>query len=268
MGGLVLCAGPACGQAVRTPSTQKIETGAEMRLARGEPQTSKDMADFVVGNMLFVLLHASGDPALVLAGPQSDPAVIAALHHRLGLDQPLGVQYAEFLRGAIHLSFGDSYLFNSAALLEKGGVGPLFHKTLLPTYDVFDESRYFQPAHSQHTFALNASKLGITICEDCWNDKNFWAQRLYDRDPVAELVAQGSNLILNISASPYTIDKRSLRHDMLRAIAIERRFPVVYVNQVGGNDSLIFDGSSMAFTADGRVGAMAKSCPQRRSRST
>ena len=148
---------------------------------------------------------------------------------------------------------------NSAALIADGKILFEQRKMLLPTYDVFDESRYFQPAHSQHTFSLRAEKLGITICEDCWNDKNFWAQRLYDRDPVAELVAQGSNLILNISASPYTIDKRSLRHDMLRAIAMERRVPVVYVNQVGGNDSLIFDGSSMAFMPDGRVAAMAKS---------
>jgi NAD+ synthase (glutamine-hydrolysing) len=148
---------------------------------------------------------------------------------------------------------------NSAALIADGKILFEQRKMLLPTYDVFDESRYFQPAHTQHVFSLRAEKLGITICEDCWNDKNFWSQRLYERDPVAELVSQGSNLILNISASPYTIDKRSLRHDMLRAIAMERRVPVVYVNQVGGNDSLIFDGSSMAFMPDGRVAALAKS---------
>ncbi len=148
---------------------------------------------------------------------------------------------------------------NSAALIADGKILFEQRKMLLPTYDVFDESRYFQPAHSQHVFSLNAVKLGITVCEDVWNDKNFWAQRLYERDPVAELVSQGSKLILNISASPYTIDKRSLRHDMLRAIAMERNVPVVYVNQVGGNDSLIFDGSSMAFMADGRVAALAKS---------
>jgi NAD+ synthase (glutamine-hydrolysing) len=148
---------------------------------------------------------------------------------------------------------------NSAALIADGKILFEQRKMLLPTYDVFDESRYFQPAHTQMVFPLNAEKLGITICEDCWNDKNFWSQRLYERDPVAELVAQGANLILNISASPYTIDKRSLRHDMLRAIAVERRVPVVYVNQVGGNDSLIFDGSSMAIMPDGRVAALAKS---------
>ena len=130
---------------------------------------------------------------------------------------------------------------------------------LLPTYDVFDESRYFQPAHTQFVFPFGAEKLGITICEDSWNDKSFWPQRLYDRDPVSEIVGKGSTLLLNLSSSPYTIDKRSLRHDMLQAIAKEYRLPVVYVNQVGGNDSLIFDGSSVAFMPDGRVAARAKS---------
>jgi NAD+ synthase (glutamine-hydrolysing) len=148
---------------------------------------------------------------------------------------------------------------NSAALIAAGKVVFEQRKMLLPTYDVFDETRYFQPAHTQHIFRLNPEILGITICEDCWNDKTFWAQRLYERDPVAELVGQGSTLLLNISASPYVLDKRALRHDMLRAIAIKHHVPVVYVNQVGGNDSLIFDGSSVAFMPDGRVAALANS---------
>jgi NAD+ synthase (glutamine-hydrolysing) len=148
---------------------------------------------------------------------------------------------------------------NCAALIAGGKVVFEQRKMLLPTYDVFDETRYFQPATSQHTFRLNPEVLGITICEDCWNDKNFWAQRLYKRDPVAELVGQGSTLVLNISASPYTLDKRALRHDMLRAIALEQKVPVVYVNQVGGNDSLVFDGSSMAFMPDGTLAALANS---------
>jgi len=148
---------------------------------------------------------------------------------------------------------------NCAALIAGGKIVFEQRKMLLPTYDVFDETRYFQPAHTQHIFRLNPEILGITICEDCWNDKSFWAQRLYDRDPVAELMGQGSSLLLNISASPYTLDKRSLRHDMLRAIAIEHHVPVAYVNQVGGNDSLIFDGSSVAFMPDGRVAALANS---------
>jgi NAD+ synthase (glutamine-hydrolysing) len=148
---------------------------------------------------------------------------------------------------------------NSAALIANGKILFEQRKMLLPAYDVFDETRYFQPAHTQHIFRLEPEILGITICEDCWNDKSFWPQRLYERDPVAELVGKGSTLLLNISSSPYTIDKRGLRHDMLRAIAIEHKVPIVYVNQVGGNDSLIFDGSSVAFMPDGRVAALAKS---------
>jgi NAD+ synthase (glutamine-hydrolysing) len=144
---------------------------------------------------------------------------------------------------------------NKAALLSGGKIVFEQSKMLLPTYDVFDESRYFQPATKQSVYEFAGEKLGITICEDVWNDKNFWAVRLYDRDPVTELAAQGTQVLINISASPYTIDKRGLRVDMLRSTAMTHKLPVVYVNQVGGNDSLIFDGASMALTADGKVAA-------------
>jgi NAD+ synthase (glutamine-hydrolysing) len=146
---------------------------------------------------------------------------------------------------------------NKAALLCGGRIVFEQSKMLLPTYDVFDESRYFQPAEKQSTYDFGNEHLGITICEDAWNDKNFWPECRYDRDPVTELVVQGTTLLLNISASPYTIDKRSLRFDMLCSIAKSHRRPVIYVNQIGGNDSLVFDGASMALTADGKVAAQA-----------
>src|ERR1700677_2947795 len=130
---------------------------------------------------------------------------------------------------------------------------------ILPTYDVFDETRYFQPASIQHAFEFGPETLGITICEDSWNDKSFWPERLYDRDPVAELVSKGSTLVLNISSSPYRLGIRGLRRGMLRAVATGGGVPVVYVNQVGGNDSLVFDGSSVAFMPVGRVAALANS---------
>ena len=148
---------------------------------------------------------------------------------------------------------------NAAALLANEKIEFVQHKMLLPTYDVFDESRYFQPAASQNVFSLGGKNLGITICEDIWNDKTFWAKPLYERDPVAELVAKRASLIINISGSPYTIDKRALRLDMLRALAKSHGLPVVYVNQVGGNDSLVFDGSSLAVMPDGRIAAQASS---------
>jgi predicted amidohydrolase len=99
---------------------------------------------------------------------------------------------------------------NAAALLANGKIEFVQHKMLLPTYDVFDESRYFQPATSQNVFMFGGQRLGITICEDIWNDKTFWAKRLYDRDPVSELAAQQASLIINISGSPYTIDRKSV----------------------------------------------------------
>ncbi len=146
---------------------------------------------------------------------------------------------------------------NKAALLCGGRVVFEQSKMLLPTYDVFDESRYFQPADKQMVYSFQDEALGITICEDVWNDPNFWPTRLYERDPVVELSKQGTSVLLNISASPYTIDKRNLRIEMLRAIAMKQQLPVVYVNQFGGDDNLIFDGASMAITADGRVAAQA-----------
>ncbi len=148
---------------------------------------------------------------------------------------------------------------NAAALLANGEVQFVQQKMLLPTYDVFDESRYFQPAASQTVFAFGGQNLGITICEDIWNDKTFWAKPLYERDPVAELVAKHASLIINISGSPYTIDKRSLRIEMLRSLAKLHGVPVVYVNQVGGNDSLVFDGGSVVVLPDGRIAAQASS---------
>ena len=146
---------------------------------------------------------------------------------------------------------------NKAALLCGGRVVFEQSKMLLPTYDVFDESRYFQPADKQMVYSFQDEALGITICEDVWNDPNFWPTRLYERDPVVELGKQGTSVLLNLSASPYTIDKRNLRIEMLRAIAMKQQLPVVYVNQFGGDDNLIFDGASMAITADGRVAAQA-----------
>lgn len=149
---------------------------------------------------------------------------------------------------------------NCAALLAPGkGIAFEQRKMLLPTYDVFDESRYFEPAAAQQIFAFGGETLGITICEDIWNDKQFWSKPLYARDPVTELVGKGTTLLVNLSSSPYTLGKRTVRLEMLRALAKHHNRPVAYVNQVGGNDSLVFDGSSLVVAADGRVAAQARS---------
>ncbi|HSM85183.1 MAG TPA: NAD+ synthase [Candidatus Limnocylindrales bacterium] len=150
-------------------------------------------------------------------------------------------------------------VMNSAAVLRDGEVQFVQSKMLLPTYDVFDELRYFDPASSQRVLSLSGKQLAVTICEDAWNDKHFWNRRLYSIDPVDELLRAGANLVLNISASPFHIGKRELRRNMLETIARDNNVPVVFVNQVGGNDSLVFDGSSMVIAPDGSTVAQARS---------
>lgn len=149
-------------------------------------------------------------------------------------------------------------LFNSAALLRHGLVEKAFHKTLLPTYDVFDEDRYFEPACEPQILELDGIKLGISICEDIWNDSDFWRRRRYHADPIEELVKGGAEAIINLSASPFTAGKQLHREAMLSSMARKYKVPFIYVNQVGGNDELIFDGRSCALGPDGRLFARGK----------
>lgn len=149
-------------------------------------------------------------------------------------------------------------LFNSAVLLQDGAVGPAFHKTLLPTYDVFDEDRYFEPARGPFILELKGRRLGISICEDVWNDRDFWKRRRYHHDPIEDLAQAGAEAILNLSASPFTAGKQVFREQMLGHMAQKHGVPIAYVNQVGGNDDLIFDGRSAAFDGQGRLFARAK----------
>ena len=142
-------------------------------------------------------------------------------------------------------------LFNSAALLRAGRVEQRFRKALLPTYDVFDEDRYFEPFHGAQVLDLAGTRIGISICEDIWNDRDFWKRRRYHHDPVEELVRAGATAIVNLSASPFTVGKHHRREEMLSSMARKYRVPLVYVNQFGGNDDLVFDGRSCGFAADG-----------------
>ena len=150
-------------------------------------------------------------------------------------------------------------VMNSAALLQDGNIAFIQSKMLLPTYDVFDEMRNFAPAKRQELFSFCGNRMALTICEDVWNDKQFWVKRLYTVDPVESLIQAGANFVLNISASPFWIGKREFRRDMLASIARHHKVPVVLVNQVGGNDSLVFDGSSLVLNREGNVIAQGKS---------
>lgn len=148
---------------------------------------------------------------------------------------------------------------NSAAVLEGGRVVFRQDKMLLPTYDVFDETRYFRPAEKQSVVEIAGVPIALTICEDAWNDKQFWERPLYRRDPVDELAHAGARVVISINGSPYHQGKRALRREIFTAMSCRLGLPVVYVNQVGGNDELVFDGSSFAMNAAGEVVASAVS---------
>ena len=159
---------------------------------------------------------------------------------------------------ASHVSLGKG-VTNTALFMADGEIMFQQQKMLLPYYDVFDEQRYFEPAKTQRVLDFGGERLAITICEDAWNDKAFWESRRYAIDPVDELMREGATLILNISASPYWRGKRRTRESMLAAIAGRHKTPVLMVNQVGGNDSLIFDGTSVALNAQGELVGQARS---------
>jgi NAD+ synthetase len=148
---------------------------------------------------------------------------------------------------------------NAAVLLDGGHLLLEQHKRLLPFYDVFDEQRYFYPSRPQQVVELEGVRLAVTICEDAWNDKNFWPRRLYSVDPIEELMRQNPAVHINLSSSPFWHSKRAIRRQMLAAIARRDHVPVLMCNQTGGNDSLIFDGSSLALNAKGELIAQAAS---------
>jgi NAD+ synthase (glutamine-hydrolysing) len=142
---------------------------------------------------------------------------------------------------------------NAAALLADGKIQAVRTKTLLPTYDVFDEDRYFEPATDNAPASFRGRKLGITICEDVWNDADFWSARRYRPDPPAALADSGAEVIVNLSASPWHLGKERVRRSMLQQLAVKLGKPVLYANLVGGNDELVFDGTSLAYHPTGRL---------------
>ena len=152
---------------------------------------------------------------------------------------------------------GGKSLYNSIALLQEGKVKQVFHKRLLPTYDVFDENRYFEAGLQANYFTLDDLKIGVTICEDLWNDEEFFGKRSYSVSPIADLSNLGVDLVVNLSASPYTFGKQKFREAMLKHSAVRFDKPIIYVNQVGGNDDLIFDGRSFALNKSGELSCRA-----------
>ncbi len=205
-------------------------------------------------------LSLCGYPPKDLLLNASFVAEMAATLEQLARDLPPNMAV---LVGYAHINAqspqsGGKPLFNSAALLHQGKVEQVFHKRLLPNYDVFDEHRYFEPGSQINSFSFSSFKIGVTICEDFWNDEDFWGKRSYASNPIADLAALNVDLIVNLSASPYSAAKPHLREAMLRHAAIRYQKPIIYANQVGANDDLIFDGCSVGFNRKGEIVCRAK----------
>jgi NAD+ synthase (glutamine-hydrolysing) len=207
-------------------------------------------------------------PELSLCGyPPRDlllnPAFVSRLEAALdplvaALPEAIAVLVGTVDRNPNALTKGEKPLFNSTVWLEQGQVPRFFHKRLLPTYDVFDEDRYFASGTESGIMTLDGLRLGISICEDLWNEDSFWGHRSYEANPIAELAAQEADLVINLSASPFCMGKQTLREAMLSHTATRYNLPILYVNQVGGNDDLIFDGRSLAVSPTGELVARGK----------
>ena len=223
---------------------QKLAAGYEKARALG--------AEFVIAPELFLCGYPPRDLLLRADFVRAGLAALAETAQGIG-PIPLCVGFVDE-----NSERPGRALRNSAAVLQNGKIIWRAHKSLLPTYDVFDEDRYFEAAKSAAPFEFNGRKLGITLCEDIWNDEDFWPERLYRRDPIKELIAQGADIILNLSASPWHDGKERTRLAMLRRVARDERVPLAQVNLVGANDELIFDGHSVALDARGEVIALGK----------
>ena len=209
-------------------------------------------AEFVLAPELFLCGYPPRDLLLREDFIDANLAALEAVAKETG-DVPLCVGFV-----ARNAERPGRALKNAAAVLQHGKNLWTTTKSLLPTYDVFDEDRYFEPAKKVEPFRFHGRKLGITICEDIWNDEDFWPERLYRRDPVKELIQQGAEIILNLSASPWHDGKERTRLAMLQRVAHDEKIPLAQVNAVGANDELIFDGHSVALDAQGEVMALGK----------
>jgi NAD+ synthetase len=223
---------------------QKLVAGYEKARTLG--------AEFVIAPELFLCGYPPRDLLLRADFVSANLAALAETAKSIG-PVPLCVGYVDE-----NSERPGRALRNSASVLQNGKIVWHTHKCLLPTYDVFDEDRYFEPANSVQPFEFNGHKLGITICEDIWNDEDFWPERLYRRDPIKELIGQGAEIILNLSSSPWHDGKEKTRLAMLQRVAHDEHIPLAQVNLVGANDELIFDGHSAALDSHGEVLALGK----------
>ena len=226
--------------------------GAFAANAAAIAQKSREAADSGAQLVLFPELTLCGYP------PKDLLALGEFVQRQLATLEELAAD-SVFRRTAALVGFSEPHrgdgagLFNACALLHDGKVAAVARKSLLPTYDVFDEARYFDPSPEVTVVEVAGVRVGVSICEDLWNDKLFWQMPRYARDPIEELARQGAQILVNLSASPYALGKVSVRREMASATARRHGVPVALCNLVGGNDSLVFDGNSLAVAADGRI---------------
>ena len=221
--------------------------GNEARLLAAYRRAAAAGAELVVGPELALTGYPPRD---LLLRPGFVQRSLESLQHLAAATGPTGL-LTGFVGG--NPARPGRVVTNAVALLQHGRVLATRIKTLLPTYDVFDEDRYFEPAAGNQPVEFNGRRIGLTICEDLWNDEDFWHDRRYRRNPAVELAAAGAEIIFNVSASPWHLGKNRLRHAMLASLAAKTRCPLVYCNLVGGNDELIFDGASQVFNAAGEL---------------
>jgi NAD+ synthase (glutamine-hydrolysing) len=223
----------------------------------GKMRSAADKAkDLGCDLIVFSELGVSGYPPRdLLEKPEFVEANLAALHGLVQAIKGIGV-----ISGYVDRKPGnaENNLYNSAVLFEDGALFHTAHKRLLPTYDVFDETRYFEPGSECTPYPYKGHRIGLAVCEDIWNDREFFTRQRYPLDPVERMVSQGADLIINVAASPYYAGKREFKWDMFLNIVKRYSVPLVYANQVGGNDSVLFDGISLAYTADGELAARAR----------
>lgn len=227
--------------------------GNKAKILEGYKRGVKDQVDLVIFPELFLCGYQPQD---LVEKSEFRQAVINSANEIAAQTNQVGLIFGTLTEEFDNVGTG---IYNSAALCYNGKIQFTQHKTLLPNYDVFDEVRYFESAKNVYVHEFSGEKLGISICEDIWNDADYWKKRRYEYDPVQRLVDKGASILINISASPYAFGRRQERYDMLSTLTKTDKLPLAYVCTVGAQTDLIFDGASMCFDAKGRLQYVGKS---------
>lgn len=227
--------------------------GNKKKILDGYEKGVKDQADLVIFPELFLCGYQPQD---LIEKKEFRDAVTKAADEISSFTKEVGLIFGTITEEFDNVGTG---IYNSAALCYDGKIQFVQHKTLLPNYDVFDEVRYFESAKNVYVHKFRGENIGISICEDIWNDADYWKKRRYEVDPVQRLVDKGATVLINISASPYGYGRRKERYDMLSTLTKTDKLPLAYVCTVGAQTDLIFDGASMCFNSEGKLQLIGKS---------